>query len=92
MSSKRFETIPQFDKNLKKILRDSPQIEDMIWEAIELFLDDRTNPTLRDHALKGSQFGFCSFSISFDLRIVYREAKDLYIFTNIGSHSEVYKR
>lgn len=91
MIDKQFDTTTQFDKNLKRILKDRPELEVSIWQTVEFFLEDRTNPVLRDHPLKDSQHGFRSFTISLDLRVIYRETQDLYIFTNIGSHKEVYR-
>lgn len=61
-------------------------------KALVLFVEDRTNPTLRNHALKGNMDGRFSFSAAHDLRIVYREEDEfLYVFLiDVGSHNQVY--
>jgi len=61
-------------------------------KALVLFIEDRTNPALRNHSLKGKMEGRFSFSAAHDLRIVYREEHEfLYIFLiDVGSHNQVY--
>jgi len=61
-------------------------------EALVLFIDDRTNPVLRDHPLKGKLKKLRSFSAAWNLRIIYQE-KDGFVtisLINVGSHNQVY--
>lgn len=61
-------------------------------EALILFSETRTHPSLRDHSLRGKMKGLRSFSAGFDLRIVYREDGEFITITllDVGSHNQVY--
>ena len=61
-------------------------------EALAHFIHDRTDPALRDHALKGRLAGLRSFEASWDLRVIYREEGGyVTIFLlDAGSHNQVY--
>jgi len=61
-------------------------------KALVLFIEDRANPVLRDHALKRKLEGRFSFSAGRDLRIIYREEGGFAVvfLINVGSHNQVY--
>jgi len=61
-------------------------------KALTLFMEDRTNPAIRNHALKGRLEGRLSFSAAWDLRVIYREEGGFLtiILLNVGSHNQVY--
>jgi len=61
-------------------------------EALVLFIEDRTTPALRNHALKGKLEGRFSFSAGWDLRIIYREKGGFVtvMLMHVGSHNQVY--
>lgn len=63
-----------------------------VCEALTLFIEDRTNPALRDHALKGKLKDYRSFSAAWDLRIIYQEKEKFLKITliNVGTHNPVY--
>lgn len=54
------------------------------------FVKDRKAALLNDHQLTGNMSGYRSFSITGDIRVVYREFDDGFHFMDIGSHSQVY--
>ena len=57
-----------------------------------LFLDNPTYPLLNDHALKGDQSGRRSFSITGDIRVIYRKMDEsTVLLLDIGSHNQVYR-
>jgi addiction module RelE/StbE family toxin len=56
----------------------------------KLLVCDRWNPLIRDHKLIGNLHGLRSFSIRGDVRIIYRETEDSFIFVDIGTHAQVY--
>jgi mRNA-degrading endonuclease YafQ of YafQ-DinJ toxin-antitoxin module len=45
---------------------------------------------LNDHGLKGSKRTYRAWSVSGDIRVVYRETEEYYEFLDIGSHNQVY--
>ncbi|MDO8609629.1 MAG: type II toxin-antitoxin system mRNA interferase toxin, RelE/StbE family [bacterium] len=48
------------------------------------------NPLLKDHKLIGSLNGLRAFSITGDVRVVYRIEGDILELYDIGSHNQVY--
>ncbi len=81
---------PQFIKHYKKRIAFNPTLDQRFDERLELFIKHRENPSLRDHALKGNKLGLRAFSITGNIRVVYKETDESYIFLDIGSHSQVY--
>lgn len=55
-----------------------------------LFVSGERGYPLDDHMLTGTKKGLRAFSISGDLRVVYRETETYYEFIDIGSHNQVY--
>lgn len=78
-----------FDKQLAKL----PQKRrDKVIDAIDLFLDDPNNETLRNHALTGEWVGYRSISAGGDLRLHFRVlAGKVAYFVAVGTHSQLYK-
>lgn len=79
-----------FSKNYKKITRSNPNLKIRIEKRISLFIKNKTHPTLRNHQLKGVMKDYRAFSITGDVRILFKEYEDLIIFTDIGTHNQVY--
>lgn len=60
------------------------------WAAVETFQHD---PQLvRTHPLEGKMAGRFAFEVSPDCRVIVRETDDYLIFTDIGTHEQVYER
>lgn len=59
-------------------------------ERYDLFEENPTNPTLKDHALSGKLEGFRAFSITGDIRVVYYIYDNVAYFVDIGTHNQVY--
>ena len=56
-----------------------------------LFLQDPYHVKLRTHKLTGALKDLWSFSIEYDLRVIFFFVKDnVVIFEDIGTHDEVY--
>lgn len=63
-------------------------------EALELFLEDPQNPTLRNHTLDTlgkKYFGIKSIDITDDWRALYREEGERIIFVELGTHDQLYR-
>ena len=60
----------------------------------ELFLENPTHPSLRNHGLKNEFAGFQSIDITDDYRAIYRKTingkKETLTFYLIGTHEELY--
>lgn len=54
-------------------------------------MHDPFDPRLRTHKLSGKLEGLWSFSVEFDVRVIfYFTEKDEAVFVDVGSHDEVY--
>lgn len=63
-----------------------------IKKRIEIFIKDPHALSLKTHKLKGELVGYCSFSVSYDLRILFEFIDDKTVgFVDIGTHG-VYKK
>ena len=85
-----------FDESFKKSFRKkikSKAAENDFYTRLELFINEPFAPALRTHKLSGTLKGFWSFSIEYDLRVVFYFTSDKpkkAVFINIGTHNEVY--
>lgn len=77
---------------LKALARLSPRQVDEVESAVQAFVNNRLDPVLRDHALKGKMKGLRAFSAGFDLRVIYREKGGFIevILLDAGTHNQVY--
>ncbi len=82
---------PFFQKAYKKLFRNNSAREAIFRQKFSLFLQDPFHPQLHTHKLTGPLKDFYSFSIEYDLRVIFYFASATEIvFDNIGSHDEVY--
>ena len=82
-----------FSKGFNKQFEKLPQKrQEKAREAIKLYLQDTTTPSLRLHALKGEWTSHYSLSAGGDLRIHFRMVdQNSILFVAVGSHSQLYK-
>ena len=90
MSNKQIVYGKKFIKSYQKIIKSNFSIEKRLKEKVALFLENQHSAVLRNHKLKGKLRDFRAFSITGDIRVIYREEKDYYKFIDIGTHSQVY--
>lgn len=76
-----------FNKRIKPFL---PLVE-QFKERWMIFEQNSKDPLLKDHALKGNLKGFRAFSITGNIRLMYKKEKDNIILYDIGTHNQVYK-
>ena len=85
-----------FSDSFKKVYKKRVKltmIETEFWTRLELFIDDPFDSRLKTHKLSGKLKDLWSFSIEYDLRVVFYFTKDKpkrAIFIDIGNHDEVY--
>ncbi len=69
----------------------NPVLDKKTEEIITIFKNNHRDPILRDHLLKGKKQDLRAFSITGDIRIVYKIiSKNEVLFLDIGSHNQVY--
>lgn len=81
-----------FKKAFTKKVRGSVS-EKFFWKKVALFVSDPHDLQLKTHKLSGKLKDLWSFSVDYDLRIVFYFTKDKppkAVFVDIGTHDEVY--
>ena len=82
---------PAFARAYKKQIKNQSELQELFNERVDLFIQDPYHPQLRTHKLKGILKDFYSFSLDYDLRVIfYFASENEVIFENIGNHDEVY--
>ena len=87
---KRIARHKQFKKHFDQRIAPNKKLLIRFYERVEMFLLGERGYPLNDHALTGPQFGQRAFSLDGDLRVIYLETDEAYIFLDIGSHNQVY--
>jgi mRNA-degrading endonuclease YafQ of YafQ-DinJ toxin-antitoxin module len=73
----------------QRIAKDE-QLNEAFWDSLETFVVD---PMLvDDHALANVMQGKRAFSINSDYRVIYLERDEYYLFVDVGTHEQVYRR
>jgi len=83
----------QFKKTFKKKVIKNELSKMEFQQVLELFISDPFDAKLKTHKLSGKLKGLWSFSVEFDIRVVFYFTKDhppKAVFIDIGSHDEVY--
>jgi addiction module RelE/StbE family toxin len=79
-----------FVKALKKRLTNKIS-ERRFFQKLEVFIKNPFHPSLKTHKLSGDLEGYWSFSIEYDLRVIfYFSSNTKVVFADIGTHDEVY--
>jgi addiction module RelE/StbE family toxin len=91
MSQIRVAFSSSFKRALKSLLKKHPAKQKNFEERLTLFIENPYHPKLETHKLKGHLNGYLAFTIEYDIRVIfYFESDHLVIFTDIGTHDEVY--
>ena len=81
----------KFLKYFRKRILPKSSLVKRFEQRLKLFKTDVSNPLLKDHSLTGEKIGFRAFSVTGDIRIIYKMIDDIAIFYDIGTHNQVYK-
>lgn len=85
-----------FSDSFKKVFHKrikSTELENEFWIRLELFTNDPFEAKLKTHKLSGKLKDLWSFSIEYNLRVVFFFTKGKpkkAVFVDIGTHDEVY--
>jgi addiction module RelE/StbE family toxin len=81
-----------FKKNFKSRILPNKHLLIRYKNRLDVFIKNRWDPILKDHKLVGKMTRFRSFSITGDVRVIYKEIqREKYVFLDVGSHNQVYK-
>ena len=81
-----------FKKSFKKRIK-ATELEQEFWISLEQFIENPFADVLKTHKLSGKLKGAWSFSVAFDLRVVFYFTKDKpkkAVLVDIRNHDEVY--
>lgn len=87
---KRIVRDKQFLKHYKLRIAGNPKLVKHFAERIRLFMSGERGQPINDHPLRGEKLTLRAFSVTGDVRVVYRETQDAYIFLDVGTHNQVY--
>ncbi len=80
----------EFVKNYEKRIAQNPKLIIQFKKQLERFIQNPSYPTLKDHKLIGKKSEYRAFSITGDIRVVYKIInKEIWLY-DIGSHNQVY--
>jgi mRNA-degrading endonuclease YafQ of YafQ-DinJ toxin-antitoxin module len=80
-----------FKRAFKKRVAGNAELEEKFWKRVAIFTNNPYEPTLRTHKLSGELKGLWSFTVEYDVRVVFSFAgKNRAVFEDIGSHDAVY--
>ena len=81
-----------FKKAFQKKIQSNKPLEDLFWEKTGLFIENPFDHKLRTHKLSGKLKDLWSFSIDYDLRIIFffEKNQSKAVFVDFGKHDEVY--
>ena len=80
-----------FKKSFKKTIKNDINIENKFWDKINIFINEPFERSLKTHKLSGKLKDLWSFTVEFDIRVIFYFAdKSKVVFIDIGTHEEVY--
>ncbi len=79
-----------FKKSYTKRIKSNKNLEARFEERYDLFVENRSNPILKDHELTRKMRGYRAFSITGDIRVLYYVFEEIAYFVDIGTHNQVY--
>lgn len=81
-----------FERMYQKLLRYDPSLEAVVTQKVRWFKNNPEDTRLKNHPLRKKMKGKFAFSITGDIRIIYKwQGKNTARFLAIGGHKEVYK-
>lgn len=80
-----------FKRAYRRRLKGKPELEEKFWQRTETFKADPFDARLKTHKLSGKLKDLWSFTIDFDLRVIFYFAEEnKAVFVDIGKHDVVY--
>ena len=80
-----------FKRAFKRRIKGNKEREDNFRAKLESFQKNPFKPDLKTHKLSGKLKDYWSFTIEYDLRVIFYFAdKEKAVFIDIGTHKEVY--
>lgn len=82
---------PSFKRSYKRKVAPGSEREARFRSKTGVFMNDPFDSALKTHKLSGKLKDYWSFSIEYDLRVIfYFEDAETAVFVDLGTHKEVY--
>jgi len=76
-----------FKRIYRKKVKNDDELKNRFWSAVEIFVKDPFQPSLRTHKLTGKLEGLWAFSVSYDCRVIFKFlSKTEILLIDIGGH------
>lgn len=80
-----------FKRAFKRKISGNAERERLFRIKLEAFIHNQFDPSLKTHKLSGKLKDYWSFSVEYDLRVIfYFSDMEEAVFVDIGTHKEVY--
>ena len=80
-----------FKRAFRKRVQGKVGLEARFWERVAIFQNNPFDPRIRAHKLSGQLKDLWSFSVEYDVRVIFSFIEDgKALFIDIGTHKEVY--
>lgn len=91
MTTKVIQPDKRFEKNFRRRIARDKKLNAQFRARLQLFVAGERGHPVNDHSLVGPLSGLRAWSVTGDVRVIYRETADAIIFLDIGTHAQVYK-
>ncbi len=82
---------PAFKKSFKKRIANNSKLKKQFQKRIDMFRQNPQHPLLKNHSLIGEKKGYWSFSVTGDIRVIYKKnSPNKVVLLDVGSHNQVY--
>jgi len=80
-----------FKRAKKKRIDPDKKTEQKFWDTLHIFIQNPFDTRLRTHKLSGRLENLWSYSVEFDVRVIFYFSGDhKVVFIDVGTHEEVY--
>lgn len=79
-----------FLKNYRKRILPHRALNSQFKKRLKLFQDNPKNPILREHRLLGGKKNYRAFSVTGDIRVIYKKSNGTILLYDIDTHNQVY--
>lgn len=83
-------TSPKFKRKFKKIAKKDPRLAKKIDKKLSQLIDNPGNSLLKVHKLDGYKESVWSFSVNYQVRVLFLFGDKELLVMDVGSHDEVY--
>jgi len=84
--------LKEFKKHYQKRIAPHKNLEIQFRQRLALCIENPKHQLLRNHRLIGEKSQYNAFSVTGDIRVVYRISDGILFLYDVGSHNQVYEK